>query len=123
MPDAHAILANSVDRLLARFGKDCELLHSIPGTYNPQTGSVGESQEITYTARAIESGYELAHLADTLIEAGNKVGILKITDPAFTGQASVQMRIHLAGDHPRNLREVQPVTPGPRCLYWRFVAG
>lgn len=32
MPDAHAILANSVDRLLARFGKDCELLHSIPGT-------------------------------------------------------------------------------------------
>lgn len=123
MPDAYAGLVATVDRLLARFGKDCALVHVTPGGYNPATGTVEPGGEVSYAARAIESGYTLENLGDTLIEAGNKAGVFKIIDPAFDGNVAVSMQLRLAGDKLRNLREVQPVAPGPHCLYWRFVAG
>ena len=59
MPDAYAGLVATVDRLLARFGKDCELVHVTPGGYNPATGTVEPGGEVSYAARAIESGYTL----------------------------------------------------------------
>jgi hypothetical protein len=123
MADTNTKLARSVDKLLALYGKDCEIVHSVPGGYDPGTGTVKPGTETTYTARALESGYTLENIADTLIEAGNKVGMFKITDTAFTGDVALTMKIRLQGDKLRNLREVQPVTPGSSCLYWRFVAG
>jgi hypothetical protein len=69
------------------------------------------------------NGYTLENLTDTLIQAGNKVGIFKITDTAFTGDVALTMKIKLQGDKLRNLSEIQPVAPGPKNLYWHFVAG
>lgn len=123
MADAYIKLARTVDRLLVRYGKDCEIVHSVPGGYNPGTGQVEPGVEVTYTARAIETGYTLENLKDTLIEAGNKAGLFKIVDPAFTGDVTMSMQIRLQGDKLRNLREVQPIDPGTSRLYWRFVAG
>lgn len=123
MADAYVKLAKSVDKLLAFYGKDATIIKIVPGGYNPATGSVDPDTEVSYTARAVESGYTLENLADTLIEAGARAGVMKITDASFTGDLSTSMKIEIAGDHQRNLREVQPVTPGPACLYWRFVTG
>ena len=123
MAEFYTRAARSVDKLLARYGKACELVKQVQGGYNPDTGTVEPDSEVTYTAQAIEGGYELQHLADTLVEAGNKVGVLKVTDPAFDGEVTLALKIRLHGDKLRNLREIQPVTPGPLCLYWRFVAG
>lgn len=123
MADVYVKLAKSVDKMLARYGKDCLIIHSIPGAYDPGTGTVTPDVDVNYIGRAIEGNYELEHLAGTLIEAGNKVGVFKITDPSFAGDVTLQMKIQLEGDHRRNLREIQPVTPGPNCLYWKFVSG
>jgi transcription termination factor Rho len=123
MVDTYTKLACSVDKLLRLYGKDCEIVRTIPGGYDPATSTVKPESETTYTARAVETGYTLENLADTLIEAGNKAGIFKITDAAFTGDVALTMKIKLQGDKLRNLREVQPVAPGPDCLYWRFVSG
>ena len=123
MVDTYIKLARSVDKLLALYGKDAQIVKTVPGGYDPATATVKPASETTYTARAVESGYTLENLKDTLIEAGNKTGIFKITDPAFTGDVGLNMGIRLQGDKLRNLREVQPVMPGPRCLYWRFVSG
>lgn len=123
MPDAYLKLGRAVDRLLARYGKDCELVTIITGGYNPATGSVDPDHEETYTARAVEVAYTLENMAQTLVQTGNKVGCLKVTDEAFTGEIDLSMKIRLEGDHLRNLREVQPMTPGTSLLYWRFVAG
>ena len=123
MADPYVKLAKTADRMLARYGKDCLIVHSIPGAYDPGTGSVTPDVEVSYIGRAIEAGYELEHLNGTLIAAGDKAGIFKITDPSFTGEVTLAMKIHLDGDHRRNLREVQPVTPGPTCIYWKFVSG
>lgn len=123
MVDPYVKLLRTADKLLALYGKDAEISHTVPGTYDPGTGSTGPDVTTIYTARALEGGYELQHLADTLVEAGNKVGMFKITDAAFTGAVTLQMKIKLQGDHARNLREVQPVEPGPNCLYWKFVSG
>ncbi len=123
MAEAYTSMSHAVDRLLVRYGKDCQLVKSTPGGYNPATGEVEPGGEVTYQARAIETGYTLENLKETLVEAGNKAGIFKIIDPAFTGDVTVSMQIRMQGDKLRNLREVQPVAPGPECLYWRFVAG
>jgi transcription termination factor Rho len=123
MADTYTKLARSVDKLLALYGKDCQIVNSIPGGYDPGTGTVKPGGDVTYTARAIEGGYTLENLADTLIETGNKAGIFKITDTAFTGEVALTMKIRLQGDKLRTLREVQPFAPGPQNLYWHFVAG
>jgi hypothetical protein len=121
--DPYTKLAGSVDKLLRLYGKDCEIVNIIPGGYDPGTGTVKPGAEVHYAARAIEGGYTLENLTDTLIQAGNKVGIFKITDAAFTGTVALTMKIKLQGDTLRNLREIQPVAPGPQNLYWHFVAG
>ncbi len=123
MADPYPKLVRSVDKLLNRYGKPCEVVHSIPGGYNPGTGQVEEGVEETYTAIAVEVGYTLENLDQTLVQAGNKVGVVKITDPSFAGEVSLQMQIKLQGDKLRNLREVQPIAPGTSHLYWRFVSG
>ena len=123
MADPYPSLARAVDRLLVRYGKNCELVKTTPGGYNPATGEVEPGGEVAYQAHAIETGYTLENLKETLVEAGNKAGIFKIIDPSFTGDVAISMQIRLQGDKLRNLREVQPIAPGPDCLYWRFVAG
>jgi len=123
MADTYAKLARSVDKLLTLYGKDAQIVKVVPGGYDPGTATVKPASETTYTARAIESGYTLENLQGSLIEAGNRAGIFKITGPAFTGDVGLDMKIRLQGDKLRNLREVQPVMPGPACLYWRFVSG
>ncbi len=123
MTDPYPKLGRAVDRLLARYGKDCELVKIITGGYNPATGAVDPDSEVTYTARAVEVGYTLDNLEQTLVQAGNKVGVVKVTDQAFTGEIDLSMKIRLEGDSLRNLREVQPMMPGNELLYWRFVAG
>jgi hypothetical protein len=123
MVDTYAKLARSVDKLLRLYGNSCEIVNRIPGGYNPATGTVEPGVDVTYTACSIEVGYSLENLAGTLIQAGNKTGVFKITDPTFTGDVALTMKIKLQGDKLRTLREVQPVAPGPDCLYWRFVSG
>ena len=123
MADTYTKLASSVDKLLTLYGKDCQIVKIVPGGYDPSTGTVKPDSEIAYTARVIESGYTLENLTDTLIEAGNKIGMFKITDTTFTGDMVLTLKIRLQGDKLRSLREAQPIMPGPICLYWRFVAG
>lgn len=120
MPDPYNRLTRGIDRLLSEFGKDCELVRLTPGGYDPETGTVSAPGEAVFAGRCVETGYELEHIPDTLIEAGDRVGIVK-PGPGFVGPVTLHMKIRIDGEL-RSMREVQPVAPGPRCLYWRFVA-
>lgn len=122
MVDPYAKLVRTVDKVLGLYGKGCELVQIVPGGYDPATGTVTGDTEETYMARVFETGYTLDNLGESLVETGSKIGVLKVTDAAFSGAITMTMRIRLAGDKLRNLTEIQPIMPGPQCLYWKFIA-
>ncbi len=109
----------AVDRMLTKFGKDCELIIQTDGEYNPATGDV-EQTETIYQARAIEGAVELDYIKGSLVESTDRLGMLKITDPDYGGPVTLGMKIRLDGKV-YTFRQVEAVSPGPVCLYWRFV--
>ena len=109
----------AVDKLLMKFGKDCELIAVTDGEYNPVTGTV-EQTETIYQARAIEGAVELDYIKGSLVESTDRLGMLKITDPGYGGPVTLGMKIRLDGKV-YTFRQVEAVSPGPVCLYWRFV--
>ncbi len=122
MPDPYPRLARTADNMLARYGKTASIIKTIPGGYDPGSGTTLPDTTITYSAIAVEMTYEVQDLPGTLIQVGDKLGAFKITDPTFTGEVGTGMKIQLAGDVARTLVEIQPIVPGPTRLYWKFVA-
>ena len=115
-------LQQTVNRLLFRYGKPCQVIHVTPGEYNHDTGMVEGDLEIVYGGRAIDMSAGLEHLPGTVVEQGEVVGFLRINDHTFTGELNLSMQIRLQGDVTRTFRQLQPIQPGDVCLYWKFVA-
>ena len=114
-------LQQTVNRLLFRYGKPCQVIHVTPGEYNHDTGMVEGDLEIVYGGRAIDMSAGLEHLPGTVVEQGEVVGYLRLDD-AFSAKPTLTMKIRISGDVERALRQLQPVQPGDACLYWKFVA-
>lgn len=114
-------LQQTVNRLLFRYGKPCQVIHVTPGEYNHDTGMVEGDLEIVYGGRAIDMSAGLEHLPGTVVEQGEVVGYLRLDD-AFSAKPTLTMKIQIHGDVTRTFRQLQPIQPGDVCLYWKFVA-
>ena len=114
-------LQQTVNRLLFRYGKPCQVIHVTPGQYNPDTGMMEGDLEIVYGGRAIDMSAGLEHLPGTLVQAGELAGYLRLDD-AFSAKPTLTMKIQIHGDVTRTFRQLQPIQPGDVCLYWKFVA-
>ena len=114
-------LQQTVNRLLFRYGKPCQVIHVTPGEYNHDTGMMEGDLEIVYGGRAIDMSAGLEHLPGTLVQAGELAGYLRLDD-AFSAKPTLTMKIQIHGDVTRTFRQLQPIQPGDVCLYWKFVA-
>lgn len=114
-------LQQTVNRLLFRYGKPCQVIHVTPGEYDPDTGMMEGDLEIVYGGRVIDMSAGLEHLPGTVVQAGELAGYLRLDD-AFSAKPTLTMKIQIHGDVTRTFRQLQPIQPGDVCLYWKFVA-
>lgn len=101
-------------RLIDSYGKGASLVRTTTGwpPHNPTT------TEATHDCRLVETGYSLTNRNATLIQVGDKVGIIS-TDldvvPRLADKLVIDGIRH-------NLIDLQPLNPGGTVLLYEFVA-
>jgi len=101
------------NKLIATYGKPATLirLEQSGPAYNPTT------TEVEYTVQIVETGYEIANRADTLVQTGDRVGIISTTGEA----PELSDKIEIGGTR-YGLVGLEPLTPGATTLAYTFVA-
>lgn len=107
-------LKATAERLIAQYGKAAVLLRTT------LSGPAHDPVETTveHACTLVETGYSLTNRSDTLILAGDKVGIIS-TDLAVVPDKADKLRI---GGDDYSLVDLQPLDPGGTVLLFEFVA-
>lgn len=107
-------LEATAKRLLAQYGKDCAIVRE--ERRGPEWAPVVTQTE--YPVKLVETGYSLTNRNETLVQAGDKVGIISTA-------AAVAPRLHdpirIDGEMYR-LIDLQPLNPGGLTLLFQFTA-
>lgn len=101
-------------RLIGQYGKDCAILREVRS--GPDYAPVIEDQE--YPVKLVETGYSMTNRNETLIQSGDKVGI--ISTAAATAPV-LHDRLRIDGDT-YNIIDLQPLNPGGLTLLFEFTA-
>ena len=110
----YAGLQATATRLIKQFGKSATLETLGPATgpeWNPTPGT-----PVLTPIKVVETGYSLTNRNETLIQAGDWVGI------ADSAVAIVQGAVLLVGGRRLQVVEVQAISPGETVLLYEMVA-
>lgn len=98
--------------LIAQFGKAATLVkfEEQGPAHDP------EIVEVDYPVTLVEVGYSLTNRTDTLIQVGDRMGLIS-TDgeaPAFDDKLEIDGKRY-------SFVDLQPLTPGPTTLLWDYL--
>lgn len=106
-------LEATATRLINKYGTDAPLFRST--TSGPPHNPV--ITETEYTVKMVETGYSLTNRNDTLIQVGDKLGIIS------TAGESPQMSDKIEIDSARySFVDLKPLNPGGTVLLFEFQA-
>lgn len=107
-------IQNRVERLIHRIGKPASIVRIVTSgpSYNPVT------EEQAFAITLAETGYSLETRADTLVQTGDRVGVI-----ATDGEVEPELADKIDIDGTRySFVDLQPVNPGGTMLMYRFQA-
>ena len=103
-----------IERLIHRIGKPAAIVRIV--TTGPAYDPVTEEQAFAITLA--ETGYTLENRADTLVQTGDRVGVI-----ATDGEVEPKLADKVEIDGTRySFVDLQPVNPGGTMLMYRFQA-
>ncbi len=107
----------TADRLIARYGGGAELVR-IEGGTPPQNpwDPPGDQQEVLYSVQFIETGYAIDHMAGTLIQTGDVIGVIAVP-ASITPALTDKLRLRGQDFH---IMDVKPVQPAPGAPVLQF---
>lgn len=109
----YARLNATARRLIRQYGKDATLVRLVEsGPAHDPTVS-----ETEFTVQAVETGYSLVNRDETLVQVGDKLGIISTEGEA----PQFDDKIELDGER-YNLADLQPLNPGGTVLLFEFKA-
>ena len=106
-------LKSTAERLIGQYGRPCALVRQTQSgpDYDPVV------TESTYTVQALETGYSLTSRNDTLVQVGDKLGLISTADEA----PRFDDKIEIDGDR-YSFVDLQPLNPGGTTLLFEFQA-
>ena len=110
-------LESTAQRLIDRYGYSAVLVREGAPTgppHNPQPGTPER-----HSCRMVETGYSLTNRSETLILAGDKVGIISTAGLTITPNKDDDLEIDGEAWH---FADLQPLRPGGQTLLYEFVA-
>lgn len=108
-------LEATAQRLIAKYGKPAEILRvTTSGTAHDPTVN-----EASHGIILVETGYSITNRTDSLIQTGDKVGIIS-TDADVEPRKTDKLRF--PDGEVWTLEDVQPLNPGGLLLLTEFVA-
>jgi|SRR5690606_28143396 hypothetical protein len=110
-------LEATAQELIGEFGFDADLVRAGTPTgpsYNPQPGA-----PTRHRCRMVETGYSLTNRNDTLILAGDKVGLISTAGLSIVPTKDDTLEI---GSDVWHFADLQPLQPGGQTLLYEFVA-
>lgn len=121
MTEFYDDMASTAAEMIGEFGQAVTLTRSVPGAYNPTTGTNGAATVTTQSCLAVEEAYKAREIDGTLIKAGDKKLILS---PQTAAGATVTAptegdTVTFAGDaDPWTIKSVEPLSPGGTALLY-----
>ena len=111
---AYARLEATAQRLIGKWGKPATIVRE-ERSGPPHAPVV---VPVSHPVKLVETGYSITNRNDTLIQTGDKVGLIN-TEADVTPELSDAMEI---GGLEYHIVDLQPLNPGGRVLLFEFVA-
>lgn len=109
----YARLNATARRLIRQYGKDATLVRLVESgpAHDPTV------TETEYTVRMVETGYSLTNRNETLVQVGDKLGIISTEGEA----PQFDDKLEIGGER-YNIVDLQPLNPGGTVLIHEFTA-